>query len=191
MVARRGDHLTHPVLGSDIARIDPQTGRPCLRRFYPAPIMKMDIRHDRHGAFAHNLLQRHGTRLIRDRNPHDIRPCLGRRLHLRHRRRHVARIRVGHGLDRNRRATAHGYVAHHDLATFPTIDIAPWADVVQRHLTCPASCKLRCCLDTAPQPRPQCASLFAAFRKFNENAAAPSCPAHYSCGAETVCSAAT
>jgi hypothetical protein len=84
MVARRADHLAHAVgLGADIAGVDPQAGRARLRRLDPALVVEMDVGHDRHRAFAHDLLERLGARLIGHRDAHDIGAGLGRRLHLR------------------------------------------------------------------------------------------------------------
>ena len=58
MIARRLDHFLHAFLRSDIAGIDAQARRAGLRRFNGAPVVEMDIGHDRHIHFAHNLGQR-------------------------------------------------------------------------------------------------------------------------------------
>ena len=133
MILRRLDHLAHAALIPDIARIDPQAGRARLRRLNRALIVEMDIRHDRHRAFAHNLAQRAGAALVGGRDPHDIRTNIGSADHLIQRRAHIRTIGIGHRLDRDRRIAAHRHIAHHDLTRFAAVNIAPRTDRVERH----------------------------------------------------------
>src|SRR3546814_8447526 len=64
MVARRLDDLPDPVPAADVAGVDAQARGAILRRLDPAPVVEMDVRHDRHGHLGHDLLQRR-ARLLR------------------------------------------------------------------------------------------------------------------------------
>ena len=134
VVARGLDDLLDALFIADVPRIDAQAGGPGLGRLDPAFVVKVDVGHDRHRALAHDLLKRGRAVLIGDRDPHDVDARIRSRLDLCERRLHIRRQRVGHGLDRDRRIAPHGDVAHHDLARFPAVDVAPRADVIERHV---------------------------------------------------------
>lgn len=133
MVARRLDDFFYPGFVADIAGVDAQTGSARFGGLDPAPIVEMNIRHDGHRAFPNDLFQRPRRRFVRNRYANDIRTRLGRRLHLRHGRRHIGGQRIGHGLNGNGCIASNGDVADHDLTGFTTIDVAPWAHVIEGH----------------------------------------------------------
>ena len=127
------DDLLNAGLRADIARVDPQTRCARLGCLNPPHVVEVDIRHDRNRHLGDNLLERRRTVFVRHGNPHDVCPGLGASVHLFDRASDIRRDGVRHGLHRNRRITAHGNGAYGDLATFPTIDIAPGANVIDRH----------------------------------------------------------
>ena len=90
MITRRAHHITHPIRRANIARVDPQTRRPCLSRFNGTLIMEMNIGDDRHRRLRGNLRQRRGAGFIRARDANDIRACFRRRINLRHGGGHIA-----------------------------------------------------------------------------------------------------
>ena len=137
MIARRLDHLADALFIADVAGVDPQTGRPRLRRLDPAAVVEMDVRHDGNRAFRHDFPQCLRRRLIRDGNPHDVGPGIRRRLNLRDGAAHIRCQRVGHRLHGNRRIAPHGDIAHHDPARGTAFDVTPRANVIEAHQRVP------------------------------------------------------
>ena len=133
MVLGGANDLGHALFVADIAGVDPQTGRAGLCRFNRAFVVEMDVGDDRHGAFAHDLLQRGGRCLIGGRDADDIGPRLCCALDLRHGCRHIRAVGIGHRLDGNRRVAPDGDAADHDLAALAAVDVAPGADGIVRH----------------------------------------------------------
>ena len=98
MILGRTNNLGHPLGIANIARVDPQTGRPSLCRLNRAFVVKMDIRNDRHRAFRHNLPQSPRAFLIWGRYPHNISTRNRTALHLFNRGLDVCGQGIGHGL---------------------------------------------------------------------------------------------
>ena len=133
VVPRGLDDFFHTLFVADVAGVDPQTCSPSLGRFDTALVVEMDVRHDGHRHLAHNLFQGFRRCFVRNGDSDDIRPRIGGGLNLRNRCLDVRCQRVGHRLDGDRRIAPNRHVAHHDLTGFAAVDIAPGADVVQRH----------------------------------------------------------
>ena len=134
VILGRLHHFGHALAVTDIARVDPQAGRTGLCRLDGALVVEMYIRNDRHRAFAHDLFQGLGGRMIGGGNPDDIRPYIRRALDLGHCCRDIRRIGVRHRLNRYRGAPTYRNIADHDLAAFAAVDIAPRAHGIVGHV---------------------------------------------------------
>ena len=119
------DDLFYALGRANIARIDPQTGRACVRCLKRAFVMKMDIGNDGHIGGADNLLQRGGALHIRAGHPNDIDACILAAADLVNRCGSIAGKRVRHRLHRNRRIAADRDITNHDLAGRTARNIAP------------------------------------------------------------------
>ena len=133
VIARGLDHLAHALGRPDVARVDPQAGGARLGGLDPAFIVEVNVGHDGHRAFGHDLAQRARRLLVGHGNPHDIGSRLGRGLHLCNGGGHIGGQRIGHGLHRNRRIAPHWHRPNHDLPGLAAVDVPPGADMVQRH----------------------------------------------------------
>jgi len=133
VVTGRFDDLFHAVFAADIAGIDPQTGSTRLGGFDPAFVMEMNVRHDGYRAFAADFFKRAAAVFVGHRNAHNIGARIGSGLHLCECGFHIRSERVGHGLHRDRCPPAHGHIAHHDLAAFTAINVAPRTDRIEGH----------------------------------------------------------
>ena len=67
-----GTMTPSPVLGADVAGIDPQARRACLGRFQGAPVVKVDVGDERHVRRAGDLLQRGGDVPVRTGHADDV-----------------------------------------------------------------------------------------------------------------------
>ena len=101
----------------------------------------MDIGHDRHGHFAHDFFQRLRAFHIRYRHPHNISARISSSLNLRDGRFDIGGQRVRHRLHSDRRIPPDRHISHHDLAGFPTVNVAPRANVIEGHAKLPLAMK--------------------------------------------------
>ena len=127
------DHFPDASGRADITGVDAQTGGPRFGGLDGAFVVKMDVGDDRHRAFGDDKLQRAGAVFIWGRDADDIGPGNGGAPDLFQRRLDVRGDGIGHGLHRNWRITANRNFAHHDLARFTAINIAPWTNWIVRH----------------------------------------------------------
>ena len=118
------DHLADLFRAADIAGIDAQAGGTGFGCLNAALVMEMDVGHDRDGDILNNGLQGPGRFHIRAGNPHNVGTGFLDRLNLADGGLGVTGQCVGHGLHGYRRAAANCYVANHDLAGFPPVNIA-------------------------------------------------------------------
>ena len=133
VILGRRDHLSDADGVADVSGIDPQAGGPCLGSLDGAPVMEMNVRDDRRGAFRDDLPQRRSRRLVWRRNPHDFGAGIDATQNLLHGRRDIRGVGVRHGLDRDRGVAADRDGTDANLPRFAAAYLAPGAYVVQRH----------------------------------------------------------
>jgi len=128
------DHLFDAGLVADIAGVDPQAGGPRFGGFDPAFVVKVDVGDDRHADFGNDLPECAARRFVGHRHTDDISTRFGGGVHLRDGRPDVSRQRIRHRLHADRCIAPHRHVADHDLTALAAVDVAPRADVIERHL---------------------------------------------------------
>ena len=118
---------------ADIARVNAQAGSAGIGRFNPPLIMKMDVRHDRHRAFAADVGHGGGGVLGRAGDTHNVCPSFCRAVDLLDRRGGILGGGIGHGLHRNRGISADFNGSDADLAGRPALDGPPGSDRIVAH----------------------------------------------------------
>jgi hypothetical protein len=94
-----------------------------LGRLDGAAVVEMDVGHDRNVHLAHDVVQRRRALLVGTGNPDNVHPRRLGKADLRHRGRHVAGERVGHGLHGDRGVAAHGHRTDMDLTRPATLNV--------------------------------------------------------------------
>ena len=122
---RRSNHFADPGHGTDIARVDTEARRARFGGLDRTPVMKMDVRHDRHGTLRNDLGKCPCRVLAWAGNPDNIRPGLRASADLRDRRACIRRRCVGHGLHGDRRAASDLDVTHTDWSAPASLYIPP------------------------------------------------------------------
>jgi len=123
-----GNHFADAVCGPDVAWVDAKAGGAGVGRFERALVVEMDVGDDRHGRRAHDFPQRPGAFGGRARDPDDVGAGVLAATDLIDRRACVFGRRVGHRLDADRRVSANGDGADHDLPRLAPLDISPRPD---------------------------------------------------------------
>ena len=114
-LAARVGHRAHPLGRADVAGVDADLVHPLPRALERKLIVKMNVRDQRDVDGAFDLASFLRRRHIRHSHTDNLAPGLLQPEDLRDGRRRVLGVRVAHGLDRNRRAAAHGHLPHMDL----------------------------------------------------------------------------
>jgi hypothetical protein len=116
--ARLACSITMPTLSgaADVARVEADAVRAGVDRLERERVVEVDVGDHRDRRLRDDLLQRRRVLLARHRDANDVGARLGDRPDLIHRRGEVRRLRLGHRLDGDRRATADRHAADHDLA---------------------------------------------------------------------------
>src|SRR4029079_3442708 len=126
--ARCRNDFADALLLTDVGGIDAQARRTCIRGFESALVVEVDVGNDRHARLTHDLLQRRGHVPGRARYADDVGAGILAAPNLIDRRLGILGRRVGHGLDADRRVSAHGYGADHDLPRLAPLDVTPETD---------------------------------------------------------------
>ena len=108
-------HSLHPVLPSDVARVDAHRVAPGGHALKSQLVVKVDVHHQRDMDLLPDGAHRSGRRHVGHRHPDDLTARGLQPEDLLHRGFHVVGAGIAHGLDGHRRAAAHGHLAHHDL----------------------------------------------------------------------------
>ncbi len=124
----RGDHFADPLLRTDIAGVDAQARGARVRGFERALVVEVDVGDDRDARGADDLLQGRGAVRGRARHADDVGAGLLAAADLGDGRGRILGRRVGHGLDADRRVSADGDGADHDLPRLAPLDISPGTD---------------------------------------------------------------
>ena len=106
----------HVLFSADVARIDAQLVDTVFHSGQRKLVIKVNIRHQRHGTAVHQRTDSLRACLVVHRDADDIRAGNRQRTDLRERRLHIRRIGIGHGLHGNRRAPADEHAAGSDLS---------------------------------------------------------------------------
>ena len=121
-VARRLHHRPHAVLAPDVAGINAQAIDAEFGHAQRDLVVEMNIGHERHGDLLFDLPKGLGGIHGRHGYAHDVGAGLDQTPDLRHRRRHVGGLGVGHALDTDGRAVADGHLTHLESAAFAPRD---------------------------------------------------------------------
>ena len=104
-------HPAHLLRAADVAGVDAHFVNAVFHGGDGQRVVKMNVRHQRHRALIHQPPHRPGARPIVHRNAHQIAPRRRQLPDLLQGGGHVPGVRIGHGLNGNRRAAADQYAA--------------------------------------------------------------------------------
>ena len=118
-------HPLHIGLAADVAGVDAQLRYAVLHGADGQAVIKMDVRHQGHGAAVHQ--RAHGFDAVRiiDRHAHDVAARRRQRLDLRQGGRHVPGVGIGHALHGYGRAAAQRQAAHRQCSCFHGFSCQP------------------------------------------------------------------
>ena len=112
------DDFFDRLAAADVSRIDPEPVRAGLESGESQAVVKVDVCNQRGANLLLDLFERCSSLFIRHSQSHDLTPGSLKLLDLPDRRSHIPGVRVGHGLNRNRRFAADRHIPDMDLASF-------------------------------------------------------------------------
>jgi hypothetical protein len=115
----RINHTFEFILTAEIAGVDADGLGTVLKRSHGQPGIKMDIGNERKGYLVTDGTDCPGRLHFRHRNPDNLTACLLKPQNLGHCRLDISGIGIGHGLNRDGRATADCDISYPDLAGIP------------------------------------------------------------------------
>ena len=133
---RRLHDRMYAVRSADVAGIEPDFIHARLNRGERKSVIKMDIRYNRNRRVRADFFERFRRLCIRHGTAHNIAARFRERTNLRQRRFCVTRVRIGHGLHRNRCAAANRYIPHQNLLGLFHVPVPP---IMMRKISCPVT----------------------------------------------------
>ena len=108
-------HDPDPLLAADVPGIDPHLGNAVLHGPDSQPVIKVDVRHQRHRTPVHQVAHRLRAGRIIDAHPDQVASRLRQRPDLRQRCFHIPCIRIGHALHQDRVSPAQAELSDFDF----------------------------------------------------------------------------
>ena len=119
---RRLHHCPHAVLAPDVTGINAQTIDAKLGHTQRDLVVEMNVGHERYADLLFDFSKGLGRLHGRHGHAHDVGAGLDQTPDLRHRRRHVSSLGVGHALDADGRTVADGHLTHLESAALASRD---------------------------------------------------------------------
>ncbi|MPM84147.1 hypothetical protein SDC9_131218 [bioreactor metagenome] len=108
-------HRLHLFRPADVAGVDADGVDPALRARQREFVVKVNVGNERDGNLLLNFIYGRSSRPVGNGHSNQFAPGGLQRFDLRHGGGHIVGFGAAHGLDRDRRAAAHGDGAHHQL----------------------------------------------------------------------------